>query len=86
MPDSGRHPHKMTLGASAMPQMEYLVLADYVRQDEDIRRALNRRSGEPRVGNNGAIVVLGYATRGRILKIVLTPDQEEIITLAWPDE
>jgi len=22
----------------------------------------------------------------RILKIVLTPDQEEIITLAWPDE
>jgi hypothetical protein len=31
-------------------------------------------------------VVLGYATRGRILKIVLTPDQEEIITLAWPDE
>jgi Domain of unknown function (DUF4258) len=54
--------------------------------EEDIRSALNRRSGEPRVGSNGAIVVLGYATRGRILKIVLTPDQEEIITLAWPDE
>ena len=52
----------------------------------DVRSALNRRSGQPRVGNNGKIVVLGYATRGRILKIVLTPDQEEIITLAWPDE
>jgi hypothetical protein len=54
--------------------------------EADVRSALNRRSGEPRVGNNGKIVVLGYATRGRILKIVLTPDQEEIITLAWPDE
>ena len=31
-------------------------------------------------------VVLGYAGGGRILKVVLTPDEEEIITLAWPDE
>jgi uncharacterized protein DUF4258 len=54
--------------------------------DADVRSALNRRSGQPRVANNGKIVVLGYASRGRILKIVLTPDQEEIITLAWPDE
>lgn len=54
--------------------------------DDDVQSALNRKYGEPRVGNNGAIVVLGYASRGRILKIVLTPDQEEIITLAWPDE
>jgi Domain of unknown function (DUF4258) len=54
--------------------------------EADARSALNRRSGTPRVGNNGKIVVLGYASRGRILKIVLTPDQEEIITLAWPDE
>jgi hypothetical protein len=61
-------------------------MADRDISEEDVRRALNRRSGEPRVGNNGMIVVLGYATRGRILKIVLTPDQEEIITLAWPDE
>jgi Domain of unknown function (DUF4258) len=61
-------------------------MADRDISEEDIRRALNRRSGEPRVGHNGTIVVLGYTTRGRILKIVLTPDQEEIITLAWPDE
>lgn len=54
--------------------------------EEDVRLALNRRSGEPRVGNNGNIVVLGYAVRGRILKLVLTPDQETIVTLAWPDE
>ena len=45
-----------------------------------------RTSGQPRGANNGKIVVLGYASRGRILKIVLTPDQQEIITLAWPDE
>lgn len=54
--------------------------------EADVRSALNRRSGQPRVGSNGKIVVLGYASRGRILKVVLTPDQEEIITLAWPDE
>jgi len=54
--------------------------------EADVRSALNRRSGQPRVGSNGKIVVLGFATRGRILKVVLTPDQEEIITLAWPDE
>ncbi len=54
--------------------------------EEDVRLALNRRSGDPTVGANGAIKVFGYATRGRILKLVLTPDQEEIITLAWPDE
>jgi hypothetical protein len=54
--------------------------------DADVRSALNRRYGQPRVGSNGKIVVLGYAGGGRILKVVLTPDQEEIITLAWPDE
>jgi hypothetical protein len=53
---------------------------------EDVASALNRRCGQPQAGNNGKIVVLGYASRGRILKVVLTPDQEEITTLAWPDE
>lgn len=61
-------------------------MADRGISEEDVRRALNRRSGKPRVASNGNIVVLGYATGGRILKIVLTPDQKEIITLAWPDE
>lgn len=54
--------------------------------EEDVESALNRRHGQPRPGNNGKIVVLGYARGGRILKVVLTPDQEEITTLAWPDE
>jgi hypothetical protein len=54
--------------------------------DEDVTLALSHRSGWPVPGNNGSIKVFGYATRGRILKLVLTPDQETIITLAWPDE
>jgi Domain of unknown function (DUF4258) len=54
--------------------------------EADVSSALNRRSGKPRAGNNGNIVVLGYASGGRILKVVLTPDQEEIVTAAWPDE
>jgi hypothetical protein len=54
--------------------------------EEDVRLALNRPSGSPRVGSNGKIAVLGYALRGRILKVVLTPDRQEIITTAWPDE
>lgn len=53
---------------------------------DDVRSALSRRSGAPRVGSNGAIVHLGYTNSGRILKVVLTPDREVVITLAWPDE
>ncbi len=69
------------LSQHALNQME----ARGVSQ-EDVRLALNRRSGVPVVANNGKIQVFGYATGGRILKLVLTPDQSEIITLAWPDE
>jgi hypothetical protein len=54
--------------------------------EEQVYRALNRRSGQPRVGSNGKIVIFGYAEGSRILKAVLTPDQVEIITVAWPDE
>ena len=69
-------------------------LSDHAREqmqarsitEADIRSALNRSLGQPRVGSNGKIAVLGYASRGRILKVVLTPDQEEIITVAWRDE
>jgi hypothetical protein len=56
-----------------------------VSQD-DVQQALNRRSGAPVVGSNGKIKVFGYATGGRILKLVLTPDEKQIITVAWPDE
>jgi len=54
--------------------------------DSDVESALRRRSGQPTVGNNGKLVVFGYAVGGRILKLVLTPDQKIIVTLAWPDE
>ncbi len=53
--------------------------------EADIRSALNRNAGRPRVGSNGKIAILGYASRGRILKVVLTPDRQEIITVAWHD-
>jgi hypothetical protein len=51
--------------------------------DEDVRQALRRRSGEPRPGNNGNIVVLGYARGRRILRVVLTPDQQVIVSVMW---
>ena len=54
--------------------------------EQDVTLALRRRSGNPVVANNGNLKVFGYASRGRILKLVLSPDQQRIITLAWPDE
>ncbi len=72
-----------------MPRLSRHAQQQMVRRnitEEDVRLALRRRSGEPTVGTNGMIRVFGFASRGRILKLVLTPDQEEIITLAWPDE
>jgi hypothetical protein len=54
--------------------------------DEDVRMALKRRSGQARPGDNGRIVVLGYARRGRILRMVLTPDQQVIVSVMWLDE
>jgi Domain of unknown function (DUF4258) len=54
--------------------------------EEDIRLALSRRSGPPSVGDIGKVVVFGYARRGRILKVVLSADEEEIVSVMWPDE
>lgn len=50
---------------------------------EDVRSALKRRSGQPRPGDNGRIVILGYARQGRILRMVLTPDQQVIVSVMW---
>jgi hypothetical protein len=69
-------------------------LSEHVRQrmaqrditEEDIRQALRRRSGQPRPGNNGNIVVLGYARGRRILRMVLTPDQQVMVTVMWLDD
>jgi hypothetical protein len=52
---------------------------------DDVRLALNRQRGTPSVGDNGNTVVYGYASKGRILKVVLTPDRETIVTVMWLD-
>jgi dienelactone hydrolase len=49
--------------------------------DADVEAALKHRLGQPRPGDNGRIVVLGYAPGGRILKIVLTPDEQCIVSV-----
>ena len=54
--------------------------------EQDIRLALARRSGRPRGADSGKIWVFGYATRGRILKVLLTHEQDVIVTAAWPHE
>jgi Domain of unknown function (DUF4258) len=70
-----------TLSQHARDQMKRRKITE-----EDVRLALSRRVGHPDVGTNGNLKVFGYAKHGRILKLVLTPDQKTIITLAWPDE
>jgi len=49
--------------------------------EDEVRAALNRRSGEPRPGDNGRIVVFGYGSGSRILKIVLTADEQVIVSV-----
>lgn len=53
--------------------------------DQGVIRALTHRSGQPRPGDNGRIVVLGYARGGRILRVVLTPDERVIVSVMWYD-
>ena len=71
LPDMSRH---------ARQRMEKRQITE-----EDIRVALNRRSGTPVVASTGKIWVFGYAG-GRILKVLLTADENMIITVAWRDE
>ncbi|WP_067471556.1 DUF4258 domain-containing protein [Actinomadura hibisca] len=54
--------------------------------EEDVRQALRRRSGDPRATHTGCTWVFGYATGGRILKVLLAHDNETVVTAAWPDE
>ncbi len=49
--------------------------------EDEVRSALNRRCGQPRPGDNGRIVVLGYGRGSRILKIVLTADEQVIVSV-----
>jgi hypothetical protein len=49
--------------------------------EEEVLAALNRRCRPPRPGDNGRIVVFGYGRGSRILKIVLTADEQEIVSV-----
>ena len=49
--------------------------------EDEVLAALKRRSGDPRPGDNGRIVVFGYGHGSRILKIVLTADEQEIVSV-----
>jgi len=54
--------------------------------EEEVHAALNRRCGQPRPGDNGRIVVLGYGRGSRILKIVLTADEQVVVSVMAPGE
>lgn len=49
--------------------------------EDEVFTALKRRQGPPRPGDNGRVVVFGYGGGSRILKIVLTPDEQEIVSV-----
>jgi hypothetical protein len=49
--------------------------------EDEVLTALNRRSGPPRPGDGGNIVVFGYGRGSRILKVVLTADEQEIVSV-----
>jgi len=49
--------------------------------EDEVRAALSRRAGDPRPGDNGRIVVFGYGSGSRILKIVLTADEQVIVSV-----
>jgi hypothetical protein len=49
--------------------------------EDEVVRALNRRSGPSTPGDNGRIVVFGYGTGSRILKIILTADEQVIVSV-----
>lgn len=53
--------------------------------EEDLESALSRTTGPPRPAGFGKVWVFGYAATGRILKVLVTTEQDVVITAAWPD-
>jgi hypothetical protein len=49
--------------------------------DADVEAALSHRSGTPQAGDNGNVIVFGYAPGQRILKVVLSPDQQTVVSV-----
>lgn len=72
-----------------------MELTDHVKKrmaergitEGDIQWALRRRVGSPKPGEPGSIWVMGQASGGRILKVlVASDDMSRVITAAWPGE
>jgi hypothetical protein len=49
--------------------------------EDEIRNALTHRTGTPTPGSPGKIWVFGHSGQGRILKVLLTSDEETIVTV-----
>jgi len=54
--------------------------------EDEVIRALNRPTRPPEPGDNGNIVVFGYGTGSRILKVVLTADAQVVVSVMAPGE
>jgi len=70
-----------TFSQHARKRMEERKIAE-----DEVLRALKRRTGPPRPGDNGRLVVFGYGRGSRILKIVLTADEQVIVSVMAQDE
>jgi hypothetical protein len=49
--------------------------------EAEVEAALSHRSGRPAPGDNGHLVVFGYAPGQRILKIVLSADEQVVVSV-----
>ena len=70
-----------TFSQHARKRMEERKIAE-----DEVLRALKRRTGPPRPGDNGRLVVFGYGRGSRILKIVLPADEQVIVSVMAQDE
>jgi hypothetical protein len=48
---------------------------------DDVEAALSHRTGTPKPGDIGRVVVFGYAPGRRILKVVLTSDEQVVVSV-----
>jgi hypothetical protein len=49
--------------------------------EADVESALSHSSGRPVAGDNGRLVVFGYAPGQRILKVVLSADGQTVVSV-----
>ena len=49
----------------------------------DIASALVRPIGRALPGDGGNLILDGYASEGRVLRVILTADQGTVVTVMW---